>query len=67
VEKRGAEPIELFHKFVCLANIIEFFIRRMLDDDLREVLANMPLKPIRGTVTDLDCQAESRVIQSLYE
>jgi hypothetical protein len=65
VEQRGAELIELLHQFVCLADIVELFIRRMLNDYLREVLANMPLEPIRGTVADLDCQAESRVIKSL--
>jgi hypothetical protein len=46
VKKRGTELIELFYKFVRFSDIVEFFIRRMLYDDFREVLANMPLQPI---------------------
>lgn len=46
MKKGRTELIELFHKFVRFSDIVEFFIRRMLNNDLREVLANMPLQPI---------------------
>jgi hypothetical protein len=47
---------------VSFSDIVEFFIRRMLNDDLRKVLANMPLQPIRRGITDLNGQAKGRVI-----
>jgi hypothetical protein len=53
VEKWGTRLVELFHEFMCFSNIIEFFIWCVLDNDLREILANMPLKPVWGVVADL--------------
>jgi hypothetical protein len=46
VEKRRTELIELFHEFVRFSDIVELIIWCMLNNYLREVLANMPLQPI---------------------
>jgi hypothetical protein len=65
VEERRTELIELFHKFVRFSDIVELLVRCMLNNYLRKVLANMSLQPIRRGLTDLNAQAERRIIQSL--
>jgi hypothetical protein len=62
VEKRRAELIQLLYKFVRFSDIVKFFIRRMLNNDLCEILANMPLQSVRRAVTDLNGQAKGGVI-----
>jgi hypothetical protein len=65
VEEGRTELIELFHQFVRLSDIVQLVIRCMLNNYLRKVLANMSLQPIRSGLTDLNGQAEGRIIQSL--
>ena len=65
MEEWRTELIELFHKFVRFSDIVELFVWCMLNNYLREVLANMSLQPIRRGLTDLNGQAEGRIIQSL--
>jgi hypothetical protein len=62
MEQRRTELIELFHKFVRFSDIVQLVIWCMLNNYLRKVLANMSLQPIRSGLTDLNGQAEGRVI-----
>jgi hypothetical protein len=62
MKKGRTELVELLHKLMRFPDIIELFFRGMLNDNLRKVLANMPLQPIRCGVTDLNSQTKSRVI-----
>ena len=65
MEERRTKLIELLHKFVCFSDIVELVIWCMLNNYLREVLANVSLQPIRRGLADLNGQAKGRIIQAL--
>ena len=65
MEQRRAKAVEAFYKVVRFLNLLEFLLVRVLEDNVREILANIALKFGGRAVAHLSGKPKSWLIHSL--